>query len=310
MRSLILAGLVVSATVAQASFEMMLISDATNKVIHRYDPINRIYLGSFGAGIFASSPSALALDRANNRVFAVDGTNIHAFNYNTGARLATGSVSGSPINIVYRGAHQDLLAVNGTATISRVTLDSSGNIVGSSTWFTGSSGIHAITSDGTEALFYQPGTTVGTLTRAAGSATGTVTGSTGSASIASDVVRNIDMLANGRLMIADDTDDRVYTVDKSLTGGLGFVNLGALGAIYVAGGHGMTAFALGSNAGVPSMQPISVLPSSPFASPVAALPTQIANVNGVAMVLAPEPGTMVAFASGLLVIARRRKATR
>lgn len=75
---------------SQASFDLMYVADGASRQIHRVDPINRIALGTFGAG-FLSNPISVALD-AQNDVYVLDLVNpvsgrVRKFNGSTGAYL-------------------------------------------------------------------------------------------------------------------------------------------------------------------------------------------------------------------------------
>lgn len=70
---------------AHASFEMMLAGDEFGR-IHRYDPQNGVYLGNFG-NFQIGSVSSIVADSTTNTAFAYDGSTVHRMNYNTGAYL-------------------------------------------------------------------------------------------------------------------------------------------------------------------------------------------------------------------------------
>ena len=93
MRSLVALSLIFSGAVVHASFEMMLITDPYGKAIHRFDPINRVSLGSFGTGML--NPNAVCVNQALNVAYVADGgQGIRAFNYFTGDLLYSVPVSG------------------------------------------------------------------------------------------------------------------------------------------------------------------------------------------------------------------------
>lgn len=93
MRSLVVLSFVISASVAHASFEMMLIEDAYGDKIHRFDPVNRVSLGSFGNGIL-SNAGPICVNSAVNTAYVADFGGVRAFNYFTGELLSSIPISG------------------------------------------------------------------------------------------------------------------------------------------------------------------------------------------------------------------------
>lgn len=79
--------------VASASFEMLMVLDKGTKSIKRYDPETGSYLGEFAKNRFFNATS-MSVDPSRNRVYVGDTdtafgyTVIHAFNYNTGEKVA------------------------------------------------------------------------------------------------------------------------------------------------------------------------------------------------------------------------------
>ncbi len=76
-----------------ASFELLCVLDATDKVVHRYDSETGVYLGNFGGG-YIQNPISMVLDQASNSVYVlqnkVTGDNfdyVTRLDYNTGAFL-------------------------------------------------------------------------------------------------------------------------------------------------------------------------------------------------------------------------------
>lgn len=78
---------------ASASFEMVMVLDKGTKSIKRYDPETGAYLGEFAKNRFFNATS-MSVDPSRNRVYVGDTdtafgyTVIHAFNYNTGEKVA------------------------------------------------------------------------------------------------------------------------------------------------------------------------------------------------------------------------------
>ncbi len=91
---------------ANASFEMMLIADNGSGLgqghIKRFDPENGVYLGEFGRG-FMGQITGMCLDQANGKIYVAETTGSYAaineFDYSTGARTRV-LYSASPYRIV------------------------------------------------------------------------------------------------------------------------------------------------------------------------------------------------------------------
>lgn len=73
---------------AWASFDMMLVSNFQTRQIHRYDPQNGVYLGAFDA---VGAPTSLVVNQATQEVYVLTegflGTGIARYNYHTGDYL-------------------------------------------------------------------------------------------------------------------------------------------------------------------------------------------------------------------------------
>lgn len=73
---------------AHASFDMMLLSNYQSRQIHRYDPQNGVYLGAFDA---VGSPTLMVVNQATQEVYVLTegnlGMGIARYNYNTGDYL-------------------------------------------------------------------------------------------------------------------------------------------------------------------------------------------------------------------------------
>ena len=81
-----------------ASFEMLAVLDRTDRVIHRYDSETGVYLGNFGGG-YIQTPIGMVLDQASNSVYVLqDKTSgdsldyVTRLDYNTGAFLGVVSL--------------------------------------------------------------------------------------------------------------------------------------------------------------------------------------------------------------------------
>ena len=89
MRSFALTLALLSGSAAFASFDLMLLGDNTtagSERVIRYDPVNRVQLGSFGQGFLNAAVSDVAVDQSTNRAFVLQvNGGVRVFNYSTGA---------------------------------------------------------------------------------------------------------------------------------------------------------------------------------------------------------------------------------
>lgn len=88
--------------IARASFDLMLVGDNTTagaQRVVRYDPVNRIVLGSFGGGFINDNIVDIAVDSVSSTAFVLqENGSLRQFNYNTGdfiKEFAVGSSSDS-----------------------------------------------------------------------------------------------------------------------------------------------------------------------------------------------------------------------
>lgn len=91
----------------------MLLGDNTtsgSQRIQRYDPVNRVTLGTFGQGLFNQNIQSIAVDSRTTRAYVLDAVGIvRVFNYNTGDFLDAFTT-----NTTYRSINFD--AVSGNLT--------------------------------------------------------------------------------------------------------------------------------------------------------------------------------------------------
>lgn len=288
-----------------ASYELMLVVDQETNYISRYDPVTGTFLGTFG-GLQLINPQSVALIPGTSDCLVTDFSTqrIHRFNYSTGQFIsafdnpfitATTAVL-SPFsdgtfllwsynaNIVHR--------INATGTL----LNSFSVPVGASTICgagVGSSNEVFIAWNG-----------INKIQRYA--ANGTVQGQ--SAAFASSFGTGAQMVVSGSYGYFTTSGN---TVVKFATGNpaiaLESVALTAGDASYrAARGHGDLTYFSGKNSGVtPSIwvyDGVKKVRLGRFT------PIGVTTPVSMAIVVAPEPGTLLALAGGLAWIGRRRKA--
>lgn len=111
-----------------ASFELMLVADSGNDEVDRYDPETGTYLGSFGRG-YLITPTYISINQATNTAFVGDsGLNrVVMFNYNTGAYMGSFSAPVTP-NIVRALSNGQVVVSAGGATNS-VRMSTAGTVL-------------------------------------------------------------------------------------------------------------------------------------------------------------------------------------
>lgn len=102
MKSFALIAVCACAAVAHASFDLMLLAGADGR-IHRYDPVNQVRLGSFGAGANATD---LEINPTDGTVLALRSSTstMALYNYNTGERTAFASGHGNAKTAHWNGS--------------------------------------------------------------------------------------------------------------------------------------------------------------------------------------------------------------
>ncbi len=119
MKSVIVASLLlVTINLAQASFDLMVIptSDGT---INRYDPVNNIRLGSFGSG---PAIKDLSINPLTKQLVALRGGTAALYNLNTGDRLGVTQIDAFSNHTVWNSANSSMTVV--VPYVSSTFLDS------------------------------------------------------------------------------------------------------------------------------------------------------------------------------------------
>ena len=294
---------------AFASFELALITDNTTKTIHRYDVDAGVYLGSFGANRLSGTVGSICVDKANNWAYVVDGVSIKKFNYNTGEYIGGFTPGGGPIRQINLANDGRLIVANAgvgagpnlytfgsssattsvgfnssTTTISAVQNASGayGEIVNDTTFFRyvsranfGATPLNSIL--GGTATAVDIATRGNTIALAYGSAWGSMA--------------RAPINSTGEATTIIPLTAPTITAGYSVTG----ISFGHVDAIALA--TNLTASQLGFVDSVNNIVTVRNLPS------------QIQNARDIAVVVAPEPATMLALAGGIAAMLRRRKRT-
>lgn len=287
-----------------ASFELLLVSDATDKVVHRFDSANGGYLGSFGGNVL-QNPRSVALDQSNNTAYVLDYVGstaaVVSFNYNTGALLSSFAVQGLPTYMNRNGDGTLNMAYSISNIVSRYS--TAGNVVR----FYTSTTPHAVQqgillNDG---FFY-------VSTRSAG---GTRLDQFNYASGA--FIQSFNWFADRLTPISGAQTFNAYASGvntilelDSFAGAPGFGNSNFSNAVSnpigVAVGHGGLCFAVGTKAGMAGVGMVQRYDSTTntlrgtFGDSFLKVPT------GMAIVVAPEPAGLAAIGLGCGALLGRR----
>jgi hypothetical protein len=290
------------AAIGHASFEMMLIADNTNGVIHRYDPVNRVYLGSFGQGSLLPVTS-MALDQTNGRVFVKQDTFLTAFNYATGEALFSTSTNAGAI--AYRENFGDLIT---STSLGLLRLGVSMSGFGITSVYSGAPASTQITSDGSSVFIANPAN--GTFVKYSGSSTATTTVTTSSnAGLTGDTIAGMMTSQSGAFHFALSATDRRYYVTTSLANSVVSGSASTLTTTTaITRGHGEYGYYLGATATGFGIQKFYENGDNFQNFPQVALPSQIGAINSAVTVVAPEPGSMIALGIGVAALLRKRKA--
>jgi len=288
---------------AFASFELALITDSTQKCVHRYDPVTGAYMGNFGKGSLLNVTS-IAVDRSTSKAFVLDGYIIRSFNFNTGeylgssgsvfstsAKLAVDPVGGRVYvnNGPYVDAYDESLTFQTTYTEAGASFTAM-DIIG---------GRYLTVQNQAAGRLDYLDLSLASPTFVAGSVTGDSTGITTMAARNDGSGRGIFFrsVAPGYIRLHNQSTAYANNLATSLTTVSG-----------LASGHGGKFYAVGTNASGASVMGRYIADSSLYGGESDVL--NISNVTtpaGIATVIAPEPSTMVALGLGALALLKRRK---
>jgi hypothetical protein len=270
-------------------------------VIHRYDPVNRVYLGSFGQGSLLPVTS-MALDQTNGRVFVKQDTFLTAFNYATGEALFSTSTNAGAI--AYRENFGDLIT---STSLGLLRLGVSMSGFGITSVYSGAPASTQITSDGSSVFIANPAN--GTFVKYSGSSTATTTVTTSSnAGLTGDTIAGMMTSQSGAFHFALSATDRRYYVTTSLANSVVSGSASTLTTTTaITRGHGEYGYYLGATATGFGIQKFYENGDNFQNFTQVALPSQIGSINSAVTVVAPEPGSMIALGIGVAALLRKRK---
>lgn len=290
-----------------ASFELGIITDA-NTGFHRFDMERGIYLGSFGAG-FSADAFATWAHQPTSTFYSMSGNGIRKWNYSTGEYLGVVNF-GASSSYATNDAQGNFYTVNGTNTINVYNLN------GTDSTITAPSGVSArwvLHQEGS--LFIGDSANGGRILKSTASPSiwTIVASGLGAAAMSATLRHAVSLRLPGaagmeKSIYAHDTTatDRYYAFDSTSTyqfsSTLGLTSItqrrGAALGHYGTYFTGITAVA--GQIGVNYIDEFGLIGRT-FTS------TALSNPQGMTVVLAPEPGTIVAIGAGLAFLAKRRK---
>jgi len=289
-------GVVSSAT---ASFELVLAAGTANgsSEIRRYDDNTGAYLGSFGQGHF-SLADQMAIDSTKGLVYVADQNRqtISTFKYSTGEFVNEFNLNAAPTCIVLNSQGNLVVGLFGVARI----FNPSGDFLGQVT--TGSSDTYVLAMDSLGQL--HSFNTTGEYRRYNSSLSLVTSGTVTAASsyygngYVKDGLLHASRYGSGRM-------DRFNVSGSGISLNTSFATGQTVSPLGLAQGHGSRYFQMGSDPlnGTDAV----IVRGTTNAAPASKLVT-INNFipRGLATVVAPEPGTMLALGAGILALARRR----
>lgn len=291
---------VLLASSAHASFEMMLITDTVKGVIHRVDPQTDAYLGSFGAGWVGNASYAMGIDQGAGEVYFSNTAmnRVIVFDYNSGTYKRSWSLGlttfARDIKIIGSRVY-----VGGGARVEAYT--KAGTLIGAAT--TGITDVWGVAENTNgEVVALSRGTSTraymfNSNTFALSFTTGPLSGNP--YSLIYDPGTN-----NAYYSAATGAGDIIYSMN--LFSGGPNIALTAGGARFeLAAGHGDIRYATKANGVTTYIRGNSLV--SPWTEVRSATWTQISEAGAIGMVVAPEPASLIAIGLGLAAFAKRRR---
>ena len=311
-------GVGVLAQSAVASYDLMLVGEnpvGGQAKIWRYDPVSRRALGSFGESFIQGQVVGMTMDPSRGHVYVSTSSNrFLKFDYNTGEYLA-GIVGNAPYGSLAFDSRSGVIRVgqgggngfDGQPGIIGDTLTTTAAMQGI---FIGAAAIRRSGSD----LWYAYGLDFGTPSRlaratfAAGGGGGTIDsyGKTWNG-----VNAHRTSAFKGNTLFGAFLDGATMRVTRAETSAAGFssattnvyATASVSGSLTLGGGHGDILYLQTGT----QLQLLSSVDNSLIGTQTLPFGTN-STLAGMAVVIAPEPGTMIAFGVGLAALVRRRRA--
>lgn len=313
---------------ASASFELALIYDNDNDQIIRYDPVNKVRLGSFGQGRLGAwgNSNGLALDPTDLNLVAaldIDG-NVRWFNYNTGIlvrSVATGDINefGYQNFKILSNGNLLVTAQYNPNRLTRIFNGTTGALINTFADYTGSGYTLMDCVPVGDGTYYS-------LERSGGAgnysfhlfrrnSTGGFLGALYNydASSSADFQMEIEVSGNKVFTLGRTAESlRAFSISGS-TLTKDNLNYSIYGGAFASGlsvGHGGSVHFTQYRSGVPGNEFYSYDRIAGYYTYFGGTMPYTQELGGMVLVTAPEPGTMAVLGLGALAILRRRKVRR
>ncbi len=294
---------------ALASFDLALVLDSGQNVVHRYDAESGVYLGNFGGGTL-SSVRGIAVDKASNTAFVSHLNGFSAWDYNTGFFKFYNDIASAFVgDIDVTSAGRLLLAGASPSTLAIRVMSNLTNGAGVASFSTsGAGGPFTSAVDGLNGNYFVVNPATGEVTRF-----DQATGSVISITTAPGLVGTSKGAGDGTGFVALRSDGRAVRNAYGSTGAsVSFLLQNPFtSAVEFDFGHAGEGWGLGVNANGTRLQRYarSSGGTGSFYDPLGPGRTlsQVTTPAGMAIVTAPEPGTLIALGVGAAALLRRRR---
>lgn len=300
---------------ANASFDLILQYDEPSfgvAEIDRYDPVSRSYLGSFRINGLLSSASTMVASSATGELYIRSqstGNIIDVYNYSTGAyvrqiRVATGRMALSRDGVSLRVIEgNSLFSVNPKTAAQTLVATLAQSIPMGSAFVMSPSGRMIVADDSTTR--FRSYNTNGTLAS-------TVLYSGGVTTVEQLAFRTPHIgigTANSEFLGKTNLVNSVNGVEENSVGGLSAESRSLAGYNFISGvleAHAGMYF-VGTQTASPSVLKCASMTTGAVIGPTFDFSQTTLLTGPSTIVLAPEPGTMLALAAGVGVLVRRRR---
>ncbi len=288
---------------ANASYELLLVADVSNEVVHRIDPVSKAYFGSFGAGIF-KYPKSIAINQSNGRAYVFDSIRekIYTFEYSTGLLLSSFSTAAyrtfaTSYGYLSLASNGDILM--GLSYGGGFRFNTAGALVATYNKNAGSAGLTKVIEGNDGAIYGADWVTskVSRYNAAGGNPLQNSSTQLAYWDMARTPTSAVGLLQNGITK---------FSLNSSMTNiqTATFASLGLDSASNLATGHGDVMYVSGASGGTARLYRFD---SSDLTLIDSAVYPQIASYEALATVIAPEPASLTALLVGPALLLRRRR---
>lgn len=298
----------VAASFASASFELLLVADRGTNTVHRFDSVTGAYFGSFGQG-YLTDVNDMAVNTATGEAWVLEAANrIYKFDYNTGAYLGTVNLNiGSILDLqssqaggfLARSSSTQWRAFSNAGTLTNILSAPTGATFGSATR-AANGFFYAVETVGTTI-------TIGHYNALSSRVTGTNFSGTSLDYVQATGNLVADLYTSGGARFSeilnfnpDGSFAGATTSDANLSG---IVNLPKASVL----GHGSITMVCGINPAnaaqgiIARCDPVFATTKGTFGNTILQDPVEMA------IVVAPEPGTIAAMGLGAAMLLRKRR---